>query len=148
MRVVRIRTAGLEDLEAVSKVEGACFDSERYPVTVLRAMLSEEGFTTFVAEEDGAIGSATLHHRPGASVAQVVSLGVVPSHRHRGVATELLRTLEDLAKRSGTRRMVLQVGVLNVPAINLYLHHGYVLRGTIRDYYGPGKDAYYMMKRL
>lgn len=142
-----MRVAGPADLEAVSTVERRCFFEERYPRQVLRSMLTEEGFLTFLAEDDGPVGSATLHHRPG-EAAQVVSLGVLPEHRNRGIATALMDAVEAAARRSGARRLVLQVGVLNVAAMNLYLRRGFVLRGILRAYYGRGKDAYLMEKAL
>jgi ribosomal-protein-alanine N-acetyltransferase len=144
---VHIRRAGPDDLEAIGAIERGCFDEERYPRRALRAMLSWEGFTTFLAEGDGPLGSATLYHRRGED-AQVVSLGVLPEHRDRGIATALMDAVEDAARASGARRVVLQVGVQNVAAMNLYLRRGYALRGILRDYYGRRKDAYLMEKML
>jgi ribosomal protein S18 acetylase RimI-like enzyme len=60
----------------------------------------------------------------------------------------LLGEAERRAQEQGADRMVLQVGVVNVGAINLYLHQGFVLEGMIGDYYGPGRDAYFMTKML
>jgi ribosomal protein S18 acetylase RimI-like enzyme len=56
--------------------------------------------------------------------------------------------VEKRSRRKGAKKIVLQVNVLNVAAINLYLHQGYVLQGMIGSYYGPGKDAYFMDKIL
>lgn len=144
---MHIRRAGPDDLDAVSVIERGCFDEERYPRRVLRAMLSEEGFATFLAEIDGPVGSATLYHRRG-EAAQVVSLGVLPEHRDRGIATALMDAVEGAARASGARRAVLQVGVQNVAAMNLYLRRGYALRGILKDYYGRSRDAYLMDKAL
>jgi ribosomal-protein-alanine N-acetyltransferase len=146
---MRIRLAGIEELRQVQQVEDACFQEERYEPEVLQAMLAEEDFYTFVADdEEEVLGSATLLHRSGNPLAQLVSIGVVPAHRGRGVAKALLRQAEGHARREGAKRMTLQVNVLNVAAINLYLHLGYAIQGVIGDYYGPGKDAYFMDKPL
>jgi ribosomal protein S18 acetylase RimI-like enzyme len=44
--------------------------------------------------------------------------------------------------------MALQVSVLNVPAMNMYLRRGYFTKCILRDYYGPGKDAFLMDRAL
>ena len=141
---MRIRSAGIEELPEVQQIEEACFNEERYPPDVLSAMLAEEGFETFLAEDGELLGSATVNYRRDMVAAQLVSIAVLPAHRGKGVAKALLAEAEERVRRRGARRMVLQVNVLNVAAINLYLHEGYVLQGMIGDYYGDGKDAYFM----
>jgi ribosomal-protein-alanine N-acetyltransferase len=112
-------------------------------------MLEEEGFETFLAEEDGEImGSATVNYRDDLIAAQLVSIAVLPQHRGRGVAKALLSEAEARVVRRGADIMVLQAGVTNIAALTLYLCYGYVLRGVIGDYYGPGRDAYFMDKML
>ena len=49
---MRIRDAGIEELPEVQHIENACFQEERYAKEVLAAMLEEEGFETFLAEDD------------------------------------------------------------------------------------------------
>lgn len=137
-----IRRAGLADLKAVTAIEKACFDKERYPRQLLEFMLSEKDFTTLLAVDGRPIGSVTLYLRDGDG--QIVSLGVLPEHRGRGVATALMDVAEDLAREGGAERVVLQVSVVNVPAMNFYLHRGYVLQGLLKDYYGRGQNAYLM----
>ncbi len=146
---VRIRSAGIEELPEVQNIENSCFQEERYSTEVLAAMLEEEGFETFLAEEDGEImGSATVNYRDDLIAAQLVSIAVLPQHRGRGVAKALLSEAEARVVRRGADIMVLQAGVTNIAALTLYLCYGYVLRGVIGDYYGPGRDAYFMDKML
>lgn len=146
---VRIRSAGIEELPEVQNIENSCFQEERYSTEVLAAMLEEEGFETFLAEEDDEIiGSATVNCRDDLVAAQLISIAVLPRYRGKGVAKVLLSEAEACARRGGADRMVLQVGVTNIAALNLYLHQGYVLQGMIGDYYGPGRDAYFMDKVL
>lgn len=143
---VNIRPAGIGDLDEVSRIEVACFDRERYPREMLEELLVQEGFRTFLAEEDGVVGAVTVHCT--GEEAQLVSIAVLPEFRGRGIASALLKEAETAARRMGARAMVLQVRVLNVAAMNLYLHRGYALGGVIRNYYGCRKDAYFMRKRL
>jgi ribosomal-protein-alanine N-acetyltransferase len=145
---VRIRDAGIEELPEVQAIENSCFGEERYSEEVLAAMLEEEGFETFLAEDDELMGSATVNFRDDLVAAQLVSIAVLPRFRGKGVARALLAEAEARVRRRGATRMVLQVAVTNVAALNLYLHQGYVLEGMIGDYYGPGRDAYFMDKVL
>lgn len=146
--LVIIRTAGIEDLKEVKWIEDACFQDERYSTEVLSAMLLETGFDTLLAEIDGPAGSATVNYRNDLVAAQLVSIAVLPQYRGRGLAQCLLMEAEERVRSRGARRIVLQVEVVNVPAINLYLHRGYVIEGMIGDYYGPGRDAFLMQKDL
>jgi ribosomal-protein-alanine N-acetyltransferase len=145
---VRIRDAGIEELPEVQAIENSCFGEERYSEEALAAMLEEEGFETFLAEDDELMGSATVNYRDDLVAAQLVSIAVLPRFRGKGVARALLAEAEARVRRRGATRMVLQVAVTNVAALNLYLHQGYVLEGMIGDYYGPGRDAYFMDKVL
>ena len=145
---VRTRTAGIEELPMIQRIENDCFQEERYSTEVLAEMLDEEGFETILVEEDEPMGSATVNYRDDLVAAQLVSIAVLPRFRGKGVAKALLAEAEARVRKRGADRMVLQVGVTNVAALNLYLHQGYVLEGVIGDYYGPGKDAYFMDKVL
>ncbi len=145
---VMIRNAGIEDLPVVQQIENMCFQEERYSAEDLSAILEEDGFETMLAEEDGPVGSAIVNYRPDLIAAQLVSLAVLPRYRGRGIAHLLLSEAEKRVRARGARRMVLQVEVINVPAMNLYVHHGFTIEGVIGNYYGPGRDAFFMSKAL
>jgi hypothetical protein len=57
-------------------VERACFDDLRYSRDIVLFMLSDEDFSSFLAEEKGVIGSACVH--VSGADAHLVSIGVVP----------------------------------------------------------------------
>ena len=127
-------------------VENACFHELRFPRDLVRFMLSNAEFTSFMAEEAAAIGSATIHVSGGS--AHLVSIGVLPEHRCRGVAAALMNVAEEEARSRGARTMALQVSVVNVGAMNMYLRRGYATTHCLKDYYGRGKDAYLMQREL
>jgi len=143
-----IRTAGIEDLPILQQIENICFGDERYSAEDLAAILEENGFETMLAEVDGPVGSAIVNYRQDLIAAQLVSLAVLPQYRGQGIAHALLIEAEKRVRAKGARRMVLQVEAINVPAMNLYLHHGFTIEGVIGDYYGPGRDAFFMIKAL
>lgn len=143
-----MRTAGIEDLPILQQIEITCFQEERYSAEDLAAILEEDGFETILADADGPIGSAIVNYRQELIAAQLVSLAVLPQYRGQGIAHALLVEAEGRVRARGARKMVLQVEVINVPAMNLYLHHGFNIEGVIGDYYGSGRDAFFMIKVL
>ena len=59
------------------------------------------------------------------SEAYVERLVVTQEHRHRGMASALLKAAEDLARRSGKETVGLHVSSDNQPALKLYETRGY-----------------------
>ena len=78
-----------------------------------------------------------------------VTLDVAPVERRRGAGEALLRVGEQWLADSGADRMQLHVWAKNEGAIRFYERLGYVLRGTVPQFYGgPGMDALVYDKRL
>ncbi|MGM1060978.1 ribosomal protein S18-alanine N-acetyltransferase [Saccharothrix sp. Mg75] len=74
----------------------------------------------------------------------VHTIAVVRDHQGGGVGKALLRTLLAKADEAGLP-VFLEVRTDNVPAITLYLAHGFEHLGLRRRYYQPsGADAYTM----
>jgi GNAT superfamily N-acetyltransferase len=91
----------------------------------------------FVATLDGEpIGCAGLR-RHGDGAVEVKRMFVRSAYRRRGHARALLRALEDRARASGYRRVILETGLAQPEAIALYRSEGY----TPIDGFGHYKDA-------
>jgi ribosomal-protein-alanine N-acetyltransferase len=56
--------------------------------------------------------------------------------------------LEEELASGGARFSILEVAVENREALALYAKLGYARAAILVDYYGPGKDALLMTKRL
>ncbi len=68
-----------------------------------------------------------------------------PDHRHRGVATLLLKTLIEKAKMEGASGFYLEARQSNIPAIRFYQSFGFVKHGKRKNYYSDtGEDAVVM----
>jgi GNAT superfamily N-acetyltransferase len=91
----------------------------------------------FVATVDGEpIGCGGLRrHEDG--VVEVKRMFVRSAHRRRGHARALLRALEDRARSSGYRSVVLETGLAQPEAIALYVSEGY----QAIDGFGHYKDS-------
>jgi ribosomal protein S18 acetylase RimI-like enzyme len=146
---VRLRPAELTDIPELLKIEKSCFANERFDFHMLEDIISGEGFECFIgSEENNVIASAMVHHEIELGRSRIVSIAVLPKMRGKGLGRTLLKLLEERSIASGSSIMGLEVRVTNVPAINLYLHDGYEVCGTIPNYFGRGQDALYMERRL
>ena len=129
-------------------------DKELFPYSPWSASQYKEEFSAptrhfVVAVDDGQsiIGYAGVF-APGAAEADVLTVGVVPNHRGKGVARHLMERLTNWAHNQGSTAMMLEVKVDNAEAIGLYESLGYSKLNTRKDYFGPGLDALVMRLEL
>jgi ribosomal-protein-alanine N-acetyltransferase len=81
---------------------------------------------------------------PGQAEADVLTIGVIPTHRGKGIARQLMAMITDWAKEQGSIAMMLEVKVDNSDAIGLYESLGYSKLNVRKDYFGVGLDALVM----
>ena len=140
-----IRKTREEDIEKIYQIEKVSFP---YPYSPwdFRYYLEVEGDYFFVAESEGEVIGyiiATLWK----DLLTIVSLAVTPERRQEGVATALLKNIEEKC-RDRVQRIELQVRVSNRAAIALYEKMGFEKGGLIPHYYRDGEDAYLFYKKL
>ena len=129
-------------------------DKELFPYSPWSASQYKEEFSSptrhFVVAVDEAqsiIGYAGVF-APGGAEADVLTVGVVPSHRGKGIARQLMVLITDWAHKQGSTAMMLEVKVDNPEAIGLYESLGYSKLNTRKDYFGPGLHALVMRLEL
>ena len=129
-------------------------DKELFPYSPWSASQYKEEFSAptrhFVVALDGEqiiIGYAGVF-APGGAEADVLTLGVVPNQRGKGVARQLIALITDWAKQQGSTAMMLEVKVDNTEAIGLYESLGYSKLNVRKDYFGAGLDALVMRLEL
>jgi ribosomal-protein-alanine N-acetyltransferase len=93
--------------------------------------------------EQNIIGYAGVF-APGESEADVLTVGVIPTHRGKGIAKALMAMITGWAKEQGSIAMMLEVKVDNSDAIGLYESLGYSKLNVRKDYFGAGLDALVM----
>jgi len=148
--MIHIRRAGEDDLHDIENVENACFDRNRFEGDVIRVLLTDPDFATWVADSKGRIlGYASLMHREGNDFSRLLSIAVLPDDRGQGIGRALLRDVKEFVQRDPDRKLSLEVRIVNVAAINLYLRSGFRIVGLLKDYYDGGRegpeDALYMV---
>lgn len=129
-------------------------DKELFPYSPWSASQYKEEFSSptrhFVVAVDETkeiIGYAGVF-APGAAEADILTVGVVPAHRGKGIARALMALITDWAKAQGSTAMMLEVKVDNAEAIGLYESLGYSKLNIRKDYFGAGLDAQVMRLEL
>jgi ribosomal-protein-alanine N-acetyltransferase len=125
-------------------------DKKLFPYSPWSASQYKEEFSSptrhFVVALDDAqsiIGYAGVF-APGGAEADVLTVGVIPSQRGKGIARQLMALITDWAKQQGSTAMMLEVKVDNTEAIGLYESLGYSKLNVRKDYFGAGLDALVM----
>ena len=97
-------------------------------------------------EENELIGYAGI--ALAGDVADIHTLTVIPTHRRRGIASEMLRQLESWAMEKGIHAFMLEMREGNDEAQPLYEKHGYSIVSRRDNYYAPGIHALIMRKEV
>lgn len=129
-------------------------DKELFPYSPWSASQYKEEFSTptrhfvvAVDEEQKILGYAGVF-APGAVEADILTVGVVPEQRGKGIAKALMSLITDWATAQGSTAMMLEVKVDNAAAIGLYQSLGYSTLNVRKDYFGAGLDAQVMRLEL
>ncbi len=133
---IKVRRAARSDGEHIWRVhtaaiKGSCGD--RYTVEEIDAWTSRlspdsydaqiRGKALYVAQDDEqVVGFGQLDVVSG----EVEAVYVLPDQAGRGIGGLLLRTLEDVARECGVKRLHLDS---SLNAVGFYEHEGYVVRG-------------------
>jgi ribosomal-protein-alanine N-acetyltransferase len=139
-----ISPASFLDLNALGKLELACFGKDAWPWLDLVAVLTFPDVIRLKAVEDGRmIGFVAGDPRPREGLAWIATIGVAPEFRRRGIARNLLRACEARLKPP---RLRLSVRASNEGAIRLYEREGYERVEVWQRYYHDGEAAIIMEK--
>jgi [ribosomal protein S18]-alanine N-acetyltransferase len=132
----------------------ASLDKELFPYSPWSASQYKEEFSAptrhFVValdQTESIIGYAGVF-APGGAEADVLTVGVIPSQRGKGIARQLMAQITDWARQQGSTAMMLEVKVDNLEAIGLYDSLGYSKLNIRKDYFGAGLDALVMRLEL
>lgn len=144
-----------EALDAVARERRFLAMTEAPPLAQVRRFVLANlraGAPQFVAlDGDRVVGWCDVVPRPRETMRHtgVLGMGVVASHRGRGVGGRLLATTLEAAEAAGITRVELMVLVENARAVALYRRHGFETEGRCRRYLvidGAERDAWMMAK--
>lgn len=134
-----IQTASWRDLFSLSALEKVCFREDAWPLLELMGVLTFPGVVRLKAiagnEMVGFIaGDARRAERTG----WILTLGVLPQWRRKGIARELLETCE---QQMDMPLVKLTVRRNNLSALKLYEEMGYQQVDIWSRYYRDGEDG-------
>jgi len=121
----------------LAELYGQSFD-EPWPLASIKNLLSPIGSWALIAEfsrDETLYPCGFALARTVGEEAELLSMGVIPGFRRRGVARATMEALARQALRRGAREMFLEVGVDNPSAEHLYRILGFVEVGRRKDYY-------------
>jgi len=121
-------------VEALAVLHRACFPDDPWEAGALARVMALSGGFGWLAWEDEQPAGFILVRDLG-NECEILSLGVTPRWRRRGIAQNLLATAIDEATRRALPSVVLEVAVDNDPAGALYADAGFVAVGRRARYY-------------
>lgn len=146
---VALRPIGAFDLDIVAALHGGCFD-DGWSAAAIAALLATPGSFGLLSIASEAPSGFVLA-RIAADEAEIISLGVLPALRRRGLARGLLDAAALHAADSGVCRLFLEVAADNAAARGLYLREGFAQVGRRAGYYrraGGAVDALILARPL
>ncbi|WP_055036243.1 ribosomal protein S18-alanine N-acetyltransferase [Blastochloris viridis] len=144
-----IRTAKLDDLDALAALECRVFETDRLSRRSFRHFLSQDRDELLVAEVGGRIaGYALVLFRSGTALGRLYSIAVEPEAAGRGLGRRLLDAAETAAETRGCLFLRLEVREDNATAKALYRSAGYRQIARLADYYQDHEPALRLEKRL
>jgi [ribosomal protein S18]-alanine N-acetyltransferase len=137
-------------IDALMPYEREMFGTEAWTRGAYRSELADTRSRHYVAAEgpDGELlgwaGVMVI-----ADVAEILTVGVIPSARRTGLARRMVHALLGEAVRRGAEEAFLEVRIDNAAARALYASEGFAEIGLRRGYYDGGRvDAVTMRKSL
>ena len=135
------------DIAAVMEIEKEVFPDTAWTAAQFWSELAQEDRTYLVAEqEDGVVAYGGVMVRP--PTADIQTIAVDADHRGRGIARNLLGRLLATADQGRCTEVLLEVSADNASAIALYESEGFDAIARRTSYYGPGRDALIMRRRV
>jgi ribosomal-protein-alanine N-acetyltransferase len=146
--LAQMRLMTTEDLAVIETIEQSVYT---HPWT--RGNFADSlaaGYQCRILEQDGRIaGYAVLMLAAGE--AHLLNLSIAGALQRRGLGSELLRFMTQLARDCGAQTLYLEVRASNQAGRALYARHGFAEIGTRRGYYPAHEgreDAVTMEKKL
>jgi ribosomal-protein-alanine N-acetyltransferase len=124
------------DVALLAHLHAQCF-AEFWSAESFSALLANQG--CFALSDDAERGFVVV--QVVADQSEVLSVGVDPAARRRGIASNLLSEALKQAADRGATMMFLEVDCRNLPAITLYKQHGFAEMGRRKAYYTTAEGS-------
>jgi ribosomal-protein-alanine N-acetyltransferase len=138
-----VRQAGPGDAHLLAALHRDCFQRP-WDETAMAQFASAPGTLCLIGSvSDGgsSVAGGLLIARKADDEAEILTFGVVPPCRNKGLGRALLQTAVEHLRASGARRLFLEVEDGNDAALRLYRRFGAEAVGRRQGYYDHGADA-------
>ncbi|WP_296597027.1 ribosomal protein S18-alanine N-acetyltransferase [Phenylobacterium sp.] len=135
---MELKAATPQDAPDMAGVHAQAFDTP-WDETDFEDLLEGEGIFGFVVRGEDPAG--VLICRAVAGEAEILTVGVAPWARRRGVGEALMTAAMGMARQAGAETMFLEVDVDNAPAVSLYERLGFERAGLRKAYYDRGANG-------
>ena len=138
-----VRQAGLLDAPVLAGLHRDCFQRP-WDENAMAEFAAAPGTLCLIGslgEGAARVAGGLLIARKADDEAEILTLGVVPPCRNKGLGRALLQTAVERLRASGAKRLFLEVEDGNEAALRLYRSCGAAPVGRRRGYYEHGADA-------
>ncbi|MDP8254635.1 MAG: GNAT family N-acetyltransferase [Candidatus Alcyoniella australis] len=145
---LEVRGAALNDLDALVELDARCFEPGiAYDhATFFGLLVDSKAYAPLLLRDNRLIAFAIALRSK--STGHLVTIDIDDEFRRQGLAQQLLAMIVEHFVGLEIERIELEVNTANTAAYNFYLKNGFTISHTERNYYGPGRDAYIMLKQL
>ena len=144
-----LRVATLDDLTILVDLEALTFPEDPWSPFMLADELSSPASRYWIALDEAGVPIGYGGVKIGGDQADVMTIGVVPRARGRGVGRAILDALLEWARQAGAVEIFLDVRPSNEGAIALYNSRGFVEIGRRPRYFrNPVEEAVEMRAPL
>jgi [ribosomal protein S18]-alanine N-acetyltransferase len=133
---MKLTRATAAECEAMAAAHLEAFAAKAWRDDEFEDLLEGEGIFGFLADDDVPLG--VILCRVAAGEVEIMTVGVTPAARRRGVALALMLAALDSARDAGAAEAFLEVAVDNLGAIALYERMGFERAGLRKAYYDRG----------
>lgn len=131
-----VQSCSVMDCAVLSRLHSLCFP-KKWQVSEFETLLSMPGVFARLIRDTGRHGYGGFAlARIAREEGEIISIGVVPSCRGKGLGKKLLRSVETECRNAGSLELLLEVAETNDLAILLYKSLNFEIVGRRIGYYG------------
>jgi len=147
---IKVETASIRLLDKFCEIENQCFNQEAFTKRQLAYLLTDYNTIGLVAKADSDIAGFILSQveiENNTLYGHIITINVASNYRRKGIATKMLKEMEQILREKGINECHLEVREDNLAALKLYETSGYRKIAMLEKYYG-NKHGLFLKKTL
>jgi ribosomal-protein-alanine N-acetyltransferase len=148
-KIVTIRAATIDDLEAILDIEQRAFRKDRFSKRQYIYLLTKANSTVYLlVTGKKVIATAVMLWRRKSRIGRLYNIAVHPDFQGQGMGAILMEACEKECRKRGCTVVTLEVRSDNKGAVRFYRDRGYESARTLHRYYPDGGNGIRMVKKL